>query len=301
LANEADTEATMEVQTDKPKQDHKKNSGTTFKPVMIDRRTRRARYPHRQDIMYTDGGRAHIIEFPAPRRPDNRVEADSIPSLSDWLRRRAFLVPRRQQYLQPEYQWEHELIHPEPRVYAPRPYLESIAPQALDLFGLPAFPDMPVSAVKALSRDLPSFPVAPQLPSFPATPVIHGKKNSFGVVEYPKFGKGPRANLQKLDFALNRLSILNSKLAEAERRVTVAKAASKRVTEQLASLTRVRARIQKLANQISALEKKLGTDPRIQAEVAKVMRYESSFDDLPVLGSGPGSWQGGVIQFDLQD
>jgi len=143
-AAEATTEATSEAAAEKPAEDKKKEAPSkSFKPVMINRQSRRAMRSQRNDIRYTDGGRAAILSFgPRPSRPDNRVEAeiasplrrrfarwaDAIantkqqfftPPYADEVARQrytsfvpgdAFFAPRRPTHFEPEYQDEHALL-----------------------------------------------------------------------------------------------------------------------------------------------------------------------------------------------
>jgi hypothetical protein len=286
-ADGADTEVSAE--TAKPAKNDKKKS---FKPVMISRRTRNAVYPHRHDIQYADGGYAHVIHFPAPKRkPDNRVEAlVGRPRVFGW-------VPARpKSFIEPLYNDEYDFINRRPVLYLPKSFFgrSSQKASALSTFGLPSFPPLPKSARRHLSTQLPSFP---PLPSYTSQVVSHrrGKKNSYGVMEYPTFGAGPKANLQKLDFALDRLSTLNSKLREAEARVATARAASKRVDRQIAALTRIRANIRKMANQIADLEQKLGRSRSMQREIASITQFDPS-TGIPSLGSDMlGEWLGDYI------
>jgi len=302
--------ADTEVSSEKPATDKKKKDGKSFKPVMIGRRSRHAVYPHRHDIEYTDGGRAHIIHFPEqPRRPDFRVEAlVGRPRVFQW-------VPREKEYIEPLYNDEYDYINRRPVFYLPRSmfrrrsHRRSRRPSAYSTFGLPQFPPLPHSARRHLEEtDAKAFTL-PSLPPFPrsvrrqssrgyTSQVIshrRGQKNSFGVIEYPKFGDGPKANLQKLDFALDRLATLNAKLRRAEARVAAARAASRRVDRQIQALTRIRAHIRQMASQIAALEEKMGRDRFMQREIASITQFDPS-SGVPSLGAETqGEWNGDYI------
>jgi len=303
-ADGADTVA--DTSSDKPaKKDDKKSSGKSFKPVMISRHTRHAIYPHRHDIQYEDGGYAHVIHFPQqPRKPDNRVEAlVGRPRVYGWVP-----VNRPKQYIEPLYNDEYDMINRRPVMYLPRSMFMRRTPRrasALSTFGLPEFPPLPQSARRHLATDMASLPSFPSFPSQPqrrrrytTSQVIshgRGRKNSYGVIEYPTFGSGPKANLQKLDFALDRLSSLNTKLREAEARVSAARTASKRVDRQIAALTRIRSNIRKMATQIAELEAKLGRSRSMQREIAGITQFDPS-TGIPSLGSDMlGEWLGDYI------
>jgi hypothetical protein len=287
VADGADTEVSNDAEKPADKKKDVKPS-KTFKPVMISRETRHAVYPHRHDIQYTDGGMSHVIHFPAPR--DNRVKALV-------GRRRVFRwLPRPKQFIEPLYNDEYDFLTRRPRMYLPRSLFRrsrraASRPSAYDAFGLPQFPPLPRSARRHLART-PSYPSA----TFTSNVISHGqgRRNSYGVVEYPKYGVGARANLQKLDFALDRLSSLNTRLREAEARVATARAASKRVDRQIAALTRIRGNIRKMATQIAELEQKLGRDQSMQREVASVAQFGPA--GIPSLGSDTlGQWLGDYI------
>jgi hypothetical protein len=302
-ADGADTETSKPAakKTDKP-------AAGSFKPVMINRQTRYLNVPYRTDITYPDGGRAHRIRFPRPI--DNRVEAlVGKPRIFRWL-------PRRKQFFEPEYHAEHNFLHPQPTRFdrrevqyvIPRRFRRAVASLARSLYGgeLPSFPAMPESARRAVEQSAAfrlEFPGRPRIPRSVTSRAVawshgSGRRNSYGVVEYPKFGVGPRASLEKLDFALGRLSTLNGALRSAEARVAAAQAASIKVDRQIAALTRVRAHISKLATQIATLEAKLGKDKTVQAEIRKVIEFDPR-TGRPALGSDliQGDWQGEVIRF----
>jgi len=294
VADGADTEVAAD--TDKPA-DTKKTvkPGKTFKPVMISRTTRNAIYPHRHDIEYADGGWSHVIHFPRPvRRPDNRVEAMvGRPRVWGWN------IPRPKEYVEPLYHDEYDFINRIPRMILPRSLFRRVRrsrssqrPSAWEQHGLPSFPPMPRSVQRPPRR------TRTQQQQYSGVRVhSEGRRNSYGVIEYPTYGMGPRANLQKLDFALERLSTLNRRLREAESRVAAARSASKRVDRQIAALTRIRSNIKKMASQIASLEAKLGRDRSMQKEIASIAPFDPS-TGIPSLGSDNlGEWLGDVIRY----
>jgi len=155
-------------------------------------------------------------------------------------------------------------------------------PSAHSLYGLPQFPDLPVSAAAAIAS-MEGLPLPPQMPSFnadfdfsfdlPPLPSVDrpskGAKLVKAKIVYPK-GTGARATLTKLDFALGRLDTLNRQLRVAEARVAATKSRIADNQRRINALNRIRSKLAVLAKQIAALETKVGADPLIQAEVVKV-------------------------------
>lgn len=146
-------------------------------------------------------------------------------------------------------------------------------PSAYDMYGLPQFPALPASAAHLATAAAPFSGLDDPLQPIPSG--VHTK------VAYPQ-GSGAKADLEKLDFALNRLASLNAQLRAAEQKVAESRAEQQVLQGKLQRLNRIRANLQRLAGQIAALESRVGQNPAVQAEVARVA--SSKVQGVPVLG-----------------